>query len=193
MRVGTETINLPPVGLSHGYQASIAWITDLIGQYFLDVEGKVGTRPSTEHMTGLVLIDEIDLFLHPEWQAQFVQALSDTFPNLQFIATTHSPIVLAGCKRSEVVMLDVDAQGDVFRQPLLDDPRLLTPAELYRRVLGMESTPPWDLADKLERCRMLARDDERSDEEDHELTALLTLLAREEVETRPVPVARTTR
>ena len=44
---------------------------------------------------GVVLIDEIELHLHPKWQAEIILALRRTFPNLQFIVTTHSPIVLS--------------------------------------------------------------------------------------------------
>lgn len=43
---------------------------------------------------GVVLIDEIDLHLHPEWQGEFASRLHDVFPNIQFIITTHSPHVL---------------------------------------------------------------------------------------------------
>jgi ABC-type cobalamin/Fe3+-siderophores transport system ATPase subunit len=45
--------------------------------------------------SGVVMIDEIELHLHPKWQAEIVGALTRTFPNLQFIVTTHSPIVVA--------------------------------------------------------------------------------------------------
>ena len=44
--------------------------------------------------TGLVLIDEIDLHLHPKWQRQIVPALKRIFPKIQFFATTHSPQVI---------------------------------------------------------------------------------------------------
>ena len=44
--------------------------------------------------TGIVLIDEIDLHLHPQWQSEIAGALTRTFPNIQFIITTHSPHVI---------------------------------------------------------------------------------------------------
>jgi predicted ATP-binding protein involved in virulence len=44
---------------------------------------------------GIVLIDEIELHLHPKWQRNIVPALTKTFPNIQFIITTHSPQVLS--------------------------------------------------------------------------------------------------
>jgi len=56
---------------------------------------------------GIVLIDELDLHLHPRWQQHVVNDLKMTFPNIQFIATTHSPIILS-CLDSEdkVILLD---------------------------------------------------------------------------------------
>lgn len=44
---------------------------------------------------GIVLIDEVELHMHPSWQRKVLSALRDTFPNIQFIITTHSPIVLS--------------------------------------------------------------------------------------------------
>lgn len=56
---------------------------------------------------GVVLIDEIDLHLHPKWQAQVVESLGRTFPNIQWVVTTHSPIVLSRAP-SECVRLIKD-------------------------------------------------------------------------------------
>jgi len=55
---------------------------------------------------GVVLIDEIDLHLHPKWQRRVVSDLQNAFPNLQFIATTHSPFILQSLEPGEVIDLD---------------------------------------------------------------------------------------
>lgn len=55
---------------------------------------------------GIVLIDEIDMHLHPNWQWKVVKALQTTFPMVQFIATTHSPIIMASCKNENMIMLN---------------------------------------------------------------------------------------
>ncbi len=55
---------------------------------------------------GIVLIDEIDLHLHPQWQRQVIPALRRTFPNCQFIATTHSPQVLSNVEKENIVILE---------------------------------------------------------------------------------------
>jgi predicted ATP-binding protein involved in virulence len=55
---------------------------------------------------GIVLIDEIDLHLHPQWQREVIPALLATFPKLQFIVTTHSPQVLSKVKKESVFILE---------------------------------------------------------------------------------------
>lgn len=47
---------------------------------------------------GIVLIDEVDLHLHPKWQRSLIRQLSETFPNCQFVLTTHSPLVISDAK-----------------------------------------------------------------------------------------------
>jgi len=53
----------------------------------------------------VTLIDEIELHLHPQWQREVLPALQKTFPNIQFIVTTHSPQVLSNLKKEEVFIL----------------------------------------------------------------------------------------
>jgi len=53
----------------------------------------------------VVLIDELDLHLHPRWQRTIVQRLPEVFPRCQFIATTHSPEIIAGVEPEQVVLL----------------------------------------------------------------------------------------
>lgn len=55
---------------------------------------------------GVVLIDEIDSNLHPKWQWKMVDALTGTFPNVQFIAATHSPIIVSSCKNANIININ---------------------------------------------------------------------------------------
>lgn len=55
---------------------------------------------------GIILIDEIDLHLHPQWQRGIIQRLRDTFPNCQFLLTTHSPLVISDAKNVQCYVLD---------------------------------------------------------------------------------------
>jgi predicted ATP-binding protein involved in virulence len=55
---------------------------------------------------GIVLIDEVDLHLHPKWQRSLIRQLSETFPNCQFVLTTHSPLVISDAKGVLCYVLD---------------------------------------------------------------------------------------
>lgn len=55
---------------------------------------------------GIVLIDELEMHLHPKWQRKITKALKDIFPNLQFIATTHSPQILSNLNKDEIYILE---------------------------------------------------------------------------------------
>ena len=54
---------------------------------------------------GVVLIDELDLHLHPSWQRTVIEKLTKTFPNCQFIATTHSPQIIGECDPAGLILL----------------------------------------------------------------------------------------
>jgi predicted ATP-binding protein involved in virulence len=55
---------------------------------------------------GIILIDEIELHLHPQWQRDIIPRLTSTFPNCQFIVTTHSPQVLSNVKKENVFIVE---------------------------------------------------------------------------------------
>jgi predicted ATPase len=90
----------PFSSLSDGYKAFVGMAGDLIG-HLADV-----CPPSLllTEVSGIVLIDEIDLHLHPEWQRTILPSLANTFPKLQFICTTHSPLVASTVRRENVFM-----------------------------------------------------------------------------------------
>ena len=62
-------------------------------------------------MQGIVLIDEIDLHLHPRWQRIIVPALLEAFPKLQFVATTHSPLHYPVAERRRATGLEQNGTG----------------------------------------------------------------------------------
>ncbi|HIF9316330.1 TPA: AAA family ATPase [Photobacterium damselae] len=89
--------------LSAGFQA----ILFIIANIFEWVEG---TRPDGERLvsqaSGTVLIDELDIHLHPEWQFTLRDGLANIFPELQFIVTTHSPHLLSSAKENEIIVME---------------------------------------------------------------------------------------
>lgn len=68
---------------------------------------------ANEKINGIVLIDELDLHLHPRWQMNIIENLQKTFPNIQFICTTHSPILLRSIEKDKIIILEDGKQSDL--------------------------------------------------------------------------------
>jgi hypothetical protein len=187
IRTGASELKLPAIWLSQGYQAVISLVADIIGNVWLEA----GEEVALDDMEGIVLVDELDLHLHPTWQTEIVAGLKATFPNMQFIVTTHSPLVLAGCRTDEVWMLRQDDQtGDVTAQPGEVSPMLLTGSELNREFFGVDRASP--MSEHLRRYLELASDPYRSDGDDAEAAKLLQELRRAELTVDYEPIARKT-
>ena len=75
-----------------GYHSTVTWVLDLLSWWYLY------DPDNLTDIHGIVLLDEIEQHLHPRWQRNIMQLLKDSFPNVQFIATTHSPLVASGCE-----------------------------------------------------------------------------------------------
>ena len=96
---------LPVMSLSAGYQSLVWMVFDIA--YRMAVLNPF-MKESIAMTSGIVLIDEIDMHLHPKWQWNIINALQKVFPNVQFIAATHSPILFASAK--DVWLIDVDGE-----------------------------------------------------------------------------------
>lgn len=72
---------------------------------------------SISDLEGVVLIDEIDLHLHPKWQWNVLDTLQKIFSGIQFIVTTHAPIVLSSCKDANIIRLDQEHKVDYPGSP----------------------------------------------------------------------------
>ena len=186
--VGKTSVKIPATWLSQGYQATIAWIADLIGQMFWDA----GRAVPLEKMEGLVLIDEIDIHLHPTWQVNLIQALKTTFPRVQFVVTTHSPMILPGLERDEILRVRQDETGSVVVEPVDQSPAVMTGSELYEAFFGIEGLYPRDLGDALRRYGYLTSDPYRSDEEQVEMERIAEKLRAAKLLPDWEPVARET-
>jgi len=88
-------------GLSLGYRAMITWMVDLANRMF----ERYPKSPNPLAEPAVVLVDEIDLHLHPKWQRTLMDYLSERFVNTQFIVTAHSPLVVQAAKNANVVLL----------------------------------------------------------------------------------------
>lgn len=69
-----------------------------------------------EDFDGIILIDEIEIHLHPEWQEKITSILQKTFPNAQFIITTHSPHIIQTAAPNQVIALSLDENNNVIQR-----------------------------------------------------------------------------
>jgi predicted ATPase len=152
--------------LSDGERSFLAIVSDLVRRLSL-------ANPDLNDPlqgAGVVLIDEIELHLHPTWQRHVVEKLRTTFPHIQFIATTHSPFVIQSLRAGELINLDPGEFGDFPGKSIEDISTMMgvevpqrserflamvRAAEEYYAVL--ERTPA---ADAEELARLKARLDE---------------------------------
>lgn len=107
----TDTNSLPLKfsQLSDGYRNVIGMVAD-IAYRCIKLNPHLGENAIKE-TPGIVLIDELDLHLHPKWQRRIVADLKKTFPRVQFVATTHSPFLVQSLQSDEVISLDNDIVG----------------------------------------------------------------------------------
>ena len=87
--------------LSLGYRTMLTWVVDLA----LRLHHRYPESPDPLSEPGIVLIDEIDLHLHPRWQRRAMEDLSECFPKLQFIATAHSPLIVQAAEGANLAVL----------------------------------------------------------------------------------------
>jgi predicted ATP-binding protein involved in virulence len=97
--------------LSAGEKSLFALVSDIARR--LAIANPKSEDPLKEG-GGIVIIDEIDLHLHPRWQRKIVRKLTEVFPKLQFIITTHSPLILGSIKSENIRLLD---DGQVYSVP----------------------------------------------------------------------------
>lgn len=102
-----KTLNVAQ--LSQGEKSMMALVGDIARRLAM-------MNPSLENPLqgeGIVLIDEVDLHLHPKWQRSLVEQFTTTFPNCQFLMTTHSPLVISDAKDVLVYVMD---DGELLEQ-----------------------------------------------------------------------------
>ena len=134
---GATTI--PVRQLSDGERGILAIILDLTRR--LAQANPNFTDPASE-AEAVVLIDEIDLHLHPKWQRQIIPNLTEAFPRCQFIATTHSPFVIQALQHGELINLDLEEFGEYADKSIEDiaenvmGVKLPQKSERYRKMMA---------------------------------------------------------
>ncbi len=140
--------------LGYGYRTMIAWVVDLAARM---IECYPNSRnPLAE--PAVVLVDEIDLHLHPRWQRDVIGFLTERFPNTQFLVTAHSPLIVQAATGANIAVLRrdgdhvvIDNHPETIRGWRVD--QILT-SDLF----GLETARPPDMEkDLLRRKALLTR------------------------------------
>lgn len=112
---------IPFATLSDGYRNVIKIVLDIATRMCIlnpYLQGK-----ALEETPGVVVIDEVDLSLHPNWQKKIIGILKKLFPKIQFICAMHSPFIIQSLEEGELILLDSDEQpdGDQYAGESIED------------------------------------------------------------------------
>lgn len=102
-----EHVRIPVSQLSDGYKCTISLIADIAYRMAI-LNPQLLDRVLVE-TNGIVMIDEVDLYLHPTWQKRILKDLMEIFPKVQFIVSTHAPEVINSVKRDSILILKNNA------------------------------------------------------------------------------------
>lgn len=192
-----------PLPIQKASQGTLS-VVAMLGLIYRYLQSLYPGVPAAEIMQqrAIVVIDEIDAHLHPSWQQKILRLFRSTFPNVQFIVTAHSPLVVAGARGGEVAVL-APSEGRFKVEVLTRHFIGATFDELYTAIFGVErvdatfkslGTLIANKSDLEERARRLEDKSQRTSEEDDVLSDLREqLYYLKEYETQQAAMDRRTR
>lgn len=135
---------LPVALLSDGIRNMIAMVADIAFRA-TKLNPQLGARAATK-TPGVVLIDEVDMHLHPEWQQVVLKNLITAFPSLQFIVTTHSPQVLTSIDASFIRLLRQEIDPETKKriavvEVIQTQTQGVSSADLLAQIMGVDPIP----------------------------------------------------
>lgn len=132
IRLGDTSTPLSLV--SAGYQTVIGVAVEIMKMVF-------EFWTTLDSASAIVIVDELDAHLHPRWKMRIVTALRTAFPNIQFIASTHDPLLLRGLRNHETALITrVDGVGAVVNTQLPPIEGMQVDEILTSSVFGLDST-----------------------------------------------------
>ena len=149
-------IRVPFPALSDGYRAFIGWIGDLLYHVCM-------TCPSGKMLRenqGIVMIDEVDLHIHPRWQMKLLPRLASRLPRIQFIVTSHSPLLVGSLERRNIVVARRRRDGSSFLKRAevdVDVSRLDADQILLTPLFGLDTTRSGSQSSRIRRLLESAR------------------------------------
>jgi predicted ATP-binding protein involved in virulence len=137
--------------LGFGYQTVIAWMIDFASRMI----ERYPDSPDPLAEPAVVLVDEIDLHLHPLWQRQLIGDLTKRFPNTQFIATAHSPLIVQAATSANLAVLRRDGDHVVIDNDVATIRNWRIDQVLTSDLFGLPSARPPELDELLDRRQAL--------------------------------------
>jgi len=129
---------LPLSLLSDGVRTMLALVGD-VARRCASLNPQLGDRAAIE-TPGVLIVDEVDMHLHPRWQQQVLGLLQSAFPALQIIVSTHSPHVLSTVDKSSIRVLHI-SNGDVVIETPLIQTRGVESADVLATVMDVDPVP----------------------------------------------------
>jgi energy-coupling factor transporter ATP-binding protein EcfA2 len=154
--------------LSLGYKCMVAWLADFAFRMF----ERYPDSPHPLEEPAIVLIDEIDLHLHPRWQRNIFDFLGKTFPATQFIVTAHSPLIVQSAPQNGNLVLLRKQGSEVVIDQNTDNVRNWRIDQILSSELFELPARNQEVEEKLERRRALIGQAQLSPAEQQELDAL---------------------
>lgn len=151
MLIDKAGVTLRVEQLSQGEKSLLALIADIVRRLVL-------LNPSLDdplNGNGIVLIDEIDLHLHPAWQQKVIPSLLSTFPNIQFILTTHSPQVLSTIRKECILVVGENSEGNIVASTPYAYSYGEPSNDVLQSIMHVDPQPPVDEKEKLQRLTAL--------------------------------------
>lgn len=130
-----------PVGmLSDGIRNMLTLVADIAFRT-AKLNPNLGPYAATS-TDGIVLIDEVDMHLHPSWQQTVLSSLQQAFPRIQFIVTTHSPQVLSSIRSDNVRLLSRDSASEAIASKPLASTYGESSGDVLESVMLVDPQPP---------------------------------------------------
>ena len=158
-----QQLTLKAAQLSDGIRNMLAMVGDLAYRC-IKINPHLGKQAALQ-ATGVVLIDEIDMHLHPGWQQQVVGKFREAFPKLQFIVTTHSPQVLSTVRRENIRVIGKNTEGRMIATSPLAMTYGEPSSDVMHSVMGVDPQPPVPEKAHLERLTELVDQGEHTSDE----------------------------
>lgn len=161
---------LPVELLSDGIRNMIGMVADIAFRA-TKLNPQFGSS-SSQQTPGIVLIDEVDMHLHPEWQQVVLQNLTSAFPKVQFIVTTHSPQVLTTVARDNIRLLQVVESGIRAVVPEFS-PLAHESGDALAKIMGTHREPELELQGLIRAYEQIVRRGQEGSDEAHQLLSEL--------------------